>query len=124
MTIYFLPAVEKITVGIFEDREGELFEAGEYYPGIVFSYSDAATLALTQLMLELNVKRGDLSIVNFEELKNRFNVVVSFDIKRGRNKYILTAEVEIDKKTVADFKKHLQRTKSLSFPLGFSVLMM
>lgn len=118
MKVYFLPAVEKITVGIFEDREGKIFQAGERYPAIALSYSDEITLFLVRLMIELNVSEKDLFLVNFEKLKENFNIAVCFKIKRGIREIVLMAETEMNDKSVNDFKKYFQKTKRFIICFG------
>lgn len=119
MDVIYLPPVEKITVGIFEDGSGEIFQVGEWYPAIVLLYGDEITKALIRLMVELDVTKKDLFVVNFEKLKEKTNVVVCFRIKRGKNQLVLVAEVEIGDKSVNDFKKYFQKTKRFTISFGF-----
>lgn len=118
MAVIYLPPVEKITVGIFEDRAGKIFQAGERYPAIVLLYGDAITTALVRLMTELNVTKKDLFLVNFEKLKEKTNVVVYFKIKRDKDQLVLVAEVEINEKSINDFKKYFQKTNRFIISFG------
>lgn len=110
--------VEIVTIGVFRDQRGDIFGLGEEYPGIVFSYDDKITQKMPNLMAELNVTIKDLSLVNFEELEDRFNALVIFDIRR-EVELVLVAEVEVNKKTIEQFKKAFQRTKVFVICFGF-----
>lgn len=115
-----LPYAEKVTVGIFEDRYGEVFTAGQRYPGIIFLYEATTTHFLIELMKKLGANKADLLLVNFERVQDKINIVVWFEIKRKRKKWLLTAEVDIDTKTVEEFKEYLKKTKQFVICLGFS----
>lgn len=116
---FYLSKVEKITIGIFEDQAGEIFPISQWYPAIVFSYNNILTTArLLYLMKELKVTRKDLFLVNFEELRDKFNVTVCFKIKRDGEEWVLVAEVKMDKETVSNFKKYLKKTKRFIICFG------
>jgi len=115
---YYLPKVEFITVGIFEEAEGKIFKTGEWYPAIVLSYSDVITMALVQLMIDLNVSEKDLFLVNFEKLKGKVNVIVCFKIKRNNREVVLMAEAEINDESISEFMKYLNRTKNFIISFG------
>lgn len=115
---FYLPAVEFLTVGIFEERGGKIFKEGELYSAIVLSYSDYITMGLIGLMVELNVSEKDLFLVNFEKLKDKLNVTVCFKIKRGSKEVILIAEAEINDKIINDFKRYFEMKKIFLVSFG------
>ena len=114
------PIVENITVGIYEDKQGAIYSAGDFYPAIVFSYySEEKTLQMMELARYLGISKDDLVLANFEELENHFNIVVFFSKQKDNKKWSLIAEVEIDKGTVNSFKKLFLERKSFIICFGF-----
>lgn len=111
--------IERLLLGVFEDRGGLIFNSGDWYSAIALSFWNPRTTAKwIYLFKELRVTERDLFIVNFERLKDKVNIVVCFRIDRGSVDLVLTCEAEIGAKTVEFFERYFELRKKIIVCFG------